>query len=104
MEKYSTTNSGFMEVMAPAQGLSLHFNQRSKWCKEGFQFSVNDVVLIKDDNTPPTKWLMGRIVATYPGKDNITRVVKVKTTKNEIIRPVVKLVKLPVKRNEESAK
>lgn len=72
-------------------------NQRSKWSKEGPRFVVDDIVLLKEENLPPSRWIMGRIIDVFPGKDGIIRVVKVKTTQSELIRPVVKLVKLPVK-------
>ncbi|XP_026741898.1 uncharacterized protein LOC113503951 [Trichoplusia ni] len=38
--------------------------------------SFGDVGLtIKEDDLPPSRWLMGRIVDKHPGDDNITRVV-----------------------------
>ena len=41
---------------------------------------VDDIVVLQDDNLVPTRWPLGRIVKTYPGKDSLVRVVDVKTT------------------------
>ncbi|GFW25568.1 5'-3' exoribonuclease 2 [Trichonephila clavipes] len=46
------------------------FQQRPKWLLPTKNFQVNDLCLIKDDNLPPTRWKMGRIVQLYPGLDN----------------------------------
>ncbi|XP_076638833.1 uncharacterized protein LOC143350692 [Colletes latitarsis] len=62
---------------------------RKKWhhattsiVKEGM------LVMLKDDNTPPLHWPMGRIIAIHPGEDGIIRVVTVKTTHGEYKRNV----------------
>ncbi|GFT08111.1 integrase catalytic domain-containing protein [Trichonephila clavipes] len=54
--------------------------QRPKWLLPTKNFQVNDFCLIKDDNLPPTRWKMSRIVQLYPGLDNNVRVVNVKTS------------------------
>ena len=50
-----------------------------------------DPVLVTNEITPPGKWPVGIVNATYPGKDNLTRVVDVKTTTTTLKRPIVKL-------------
>lgn len=42
---------------------------RQKWYKPGEELKVNYLVIIIDDNMPPAKWLMGRVVGIHPGKD-----------------------------------
>ncbi|CAG9103885.1 unnamed protein product [Plutella xylostella] len=42
---------------------------RTKWRTSTKNMAVDDVVLIKDDNLPPGKWALGRIVAVHPGQD-----------------------------------
>lgn len=74
--------------------------QRPKWLKPQPQPEIGNLVLIKDERLPPSKWNMGRITATFPGKDNQTRVVKLKTQNGEINRPITKLCFLPVHHNE----
>ena len=69
---------------------------RKKWFTDGPEFKVGNLVLLAEDNERPLQWKTGRIIEVYPGNDSIVRVVKVKTTTGEYIRPVAKLRKLPV--------
>lgn len=69
--------------------------QRPKWLKIEDQPKIGDLVLIKDDNVPPTKWSLARVVDTYPGTDNLVRVVKLKIPNGEIKRPITKICLLP---------
>ena len=57
---------------------------------------IGDLVLLVEDNQAPLQWKTGRIQETYPGNDDIVRVVKVKTATGQLIRPVAKLRKLPL--------
>lgn len=54
----------------------------------------DDLVIVKDDNTPPTKWIMGRVKELHLGQDNRCRVVTVKTATGVLKRPIAKLVLL----------
>lgn len=56
---------------------------------------VGDLVFIKDETTPPSQWLMGRITETFPGSDGLTRSVKLRTMKDELKRPITKICLLP---------
>jgi hypothetical protein len=69
---------------------------RSKWQYPTRNLEVDDVVLIKEDNIPPAKWALGRILETHPGADGRVRVVTLKTKTNIIKRPVPKLSRLPM--------
>ncbi|KAJ8910205.1 hypothetical protein NQ315_014376 [Exocentrus adspersus] len=75
----------------------LQLQTRSKW-KTTFQnqLKAGGLVLIKEDGVPPLKWLLGRIVETFPGADGIIRAASVKTTSGVYKRPAVKLCVLPV--------
>lgn len=77
-------------------------NQRTKWKSNKANLKINDIVLIQGENLPPSKWLMGKIVKCYPGKDNISRVFDVKTQHGILQRPAVKLCILPVIESEAS--
>ncbi|XP_043865270.1 uncharacterized protein LOC122757385 [Drosophila mojavensis] len=44
-------------------------NVRHKWTKPSPSISIGDMVLIHEDNVPSQKWIMGRITATIPGRD-----------------------------------
>ncbi|KAL0810597.1 hypothetical protein ABMA28_010714 [Loxostege sticticalis] len=56
----------------------VNLNQRYKWSVKQSEPNINDVVIIKEDNIPPCKWLLGKIVSLHKGPDNLTRVVTVK--------------------------
>lgn len=43
--------------------------QRTKWQKPEQNLMVNNIVVARDENLPPTLWLLGRIVAVHPGPD-----------------------------------
>ncbi|XP_036322129.1 uncharacterized protein LOC118736136 [Rhagoletis pomonella] len=69
---------------------------RSKWFAERPNIDNNSRVIIQEDNLPPQKWHLGRIINCIPGKDSKTRVVDIRTSKGCIRRPVHKLAPLPV--------
>jgi hypothetical protein len=54
------------------------------------------LVIVKEDNQPPSNWLLGRVIKLHPGRDNITRVVSIKTQHGVLVRPIVKLAILPI--------
>lgn len=70
--------------------------RRSKWGKDGTQPRIDDMVLVKDDRSPPNRWLLGRIVAVYPGTDSVNRVADVRTTTGTIRRAFNRLCPLPM--------
>lgn len=71
--------------------------QRTKWKIGSEAIKVGVLVLLKDDNLPPARWLTGRIQDIHPGVDNITRVVTVKCSNGAIIkRAVTKVCILPM--------
>lgn len=67
---------------------------RNKWTNSNPNVAVNALVLVHEDNIPPQKWLMGRIVQTINGRDGRIRVADIKTTKGVIRRPIHKLALL----------
>lgn len=46
------------------------------------------MVLIKHDALPPSKWQLGSIFKSYPGKDGQIRTVRVKTATSEADRRI----------------
>lgn len=75
----------------------LRFQQRTKWKQSGgAQPFEGQMVIIRDDQLPPLRWLMGRIVAVHPGKDGVVRVATVRTQTGEIKRAIAKLCALPI--------
>lgn len=70
--------------------------QRGKWCNKTRNIQKGDIVLIKEDNLGPMKWPLGKVLEVHPGKDDLVRVVTVKTQHSTYKRPITKLVLLPV--------
>jgi len=69
---------------------------RSRWTTKSENITINQMVLIKDNSSPPLSWRMGLITELLSGADGVVRVVKVNTKLGVLTRPVVKLVLLPV--------
>ncbi|XP_035907317.1 uncharacterized protein LOC118510037 [Anopheles stephensi] len=60
------------------------------------KLEVNQLVIVKEDNTPPAVWPKGRITALHPGKDGVVRVVTLRVgTGKEIVRAVSRIALLP---------
>lgn len=74
---------------------SMHYLQRlhsiSKWHHPSNIIKVGSLVLLTDERLPPTKWPLARVIKLHPGKDNLTRVVTLKTPTTELVRPIAKL-------------
>lgn len=68
---------------------------RPKWTSHRPDPKIGDMVLVKEDETPPLKWPLARITDVIPGKDGRIRSVQVKTTSGQYVRPIVKIVPLP---------
>lgn len=68
----------------------------SKWTKERPSLEVGAMVLIKDELTPPAKWPLGRVLKVFPDERNCVRVLEVKNVNGQYLRPIHKLVLLPV--------
>lgn len=75
--------------------------QRKKWLKERDHFKVGQMVLIGEENQPPARWLLGRIIELIPSKDGLVRSVVIKTQRSKLTRPVQKIVILPVATEEQ---
>ncbi|KYN28165.1 Epidermal retinol dehydrogenase 2 [Trachymyrmex cornetzi] len=72
-------------------------NQRLKWKSSGSRkIAIDHLVLIKEDNSPPLSWPIGRVLKIHPGKDNIICVVTIKTIAGVYKRNVRSLAILPI--------
>ncbi|XP_051170292.1 uncharacterized protein LOC127287411 [Leptopilina boulardi] len=72
-------------------------NIKNKWYNgQSEDIKVGRLVTVRDDNLPPLRWVLGRIIEVFPGEDNIVRVVKIKTSSGEYMRAVKKLAPLPI--------
>ncbi|GFW92235.1 integrase catalytic domain-containing protein [Trichonephila clavipes] len=68
---------------------------RHKWQFEKENVTPNSMVILKDENLPPCKWTMGRILEIVKGSDGKVRVVKVKTPQSIFKRGISKICLLP---------
>ncbi|XP_036342367.1 uncharacterized protein LOC118751661 [Rhagoletis pomonella] len=73
-----------------------HLQSRPKWCNQQPNLRVNDLVIVKDDRLPPNQWLLGRIVDTHTGSDDLVCVVTVRTKNGNYKRCVSKISRLPI--------
>ncbi|XP_041451926.1 uncharacterized protein LOC121405330 [Drosophila obscura] len=70
--------------------------QRAKWRTPQPSIQVNDIVCIKDENLPPLKWPLARVIDIIAGADGTVRVAVLRTPSGTTRRAVNKLCVLPV--------
>lgn len=70
-------------------------HKRYKWKFPERNLQINDLVVIRHEQLPPTSWKLGRVIKTHPGDDGQVRVVDIRTEQGDVRRPVTKLVVLP---------
>lgn len=73
--------------------------QKTKWTLRKPNIEVNDLVMLKDENLPPLKWPLARVVEVCRGDDGCVRVATVKSMDGIFKREITKLCKLPVESN-----
>lgn len=71
--------------------------QRTKWKTNSDDIKLDSLVVIKEDNMPPLKWRLGRIVRVYTGKDGISRVADIRTAAGVTKRAFSKICPLPLR-------
>ncbi|XP_043482132.1 uncharacterized protein LOC122511132 [Leptopilina heterotoma] len=69
---------------------------RPKWHFVRSPVKINDLVVIKNENLPPSKWALGRVTKVHAGRDGLVRTATLKTASGMLTRPVVKLCILPI--------
>ncbi len=70
---------------------------RRKWQKPYRNVSVDDIVLLIDDNTPRNSWALARVVGVDRDEDGYVRKAEVATSNSIYRRPVHKLIPLVTK-------
>jgi len=73
-----------------------NLQSRVKWKERQNNLKINDLVLLKDENLPPSKWKTGRIVDIHVGKDDLVRLVTIRTATGICKRAINRLCKLPI--------
>ncbi|XP_062141930.1 uncharacterized protein LOC133849957 [Drosophila sulfurigaster albostrigata] len=75
----------------------LGLQARAKWDQLQPNLQVGELVVVAEDNQPPMQWMVGRVVAVYPGADGAVRVADVRTSTGGLFkRPIHKLAPLPI--------
>ncbi|XP_058449169.1 uncharacterized protein LOC131429138 [Malaya genurostris] len=70
---------------------------RTKWTRQMDNIAIGTMVLVKEDNLPPLKWRIGRVVHIFKADDGNIRVVMVKTQDGEYRRAISKICVLPIR-------
>lgn len=52
----------------------------------------NDLVLVRQETTPPARWPLARVIDVHSGHDRLPRVVTLRTTTTTLKRPIAKLI------------
>lgn len=73
--------------------------QRPKWATRKKDLKVDDLVILKNENMPPSMWALCRVHELHPGKDLLVRVVTLRTATGFLKRPISKLCALPISDN-----
>ncbi|XP_031639935.1 uncharacterized protein LOC116351917 [Contarinia nasturtii] len=103
MQHVKTAKSLFNALQAQIQGFwtqwsqdYLHtLTQRPKWREAQANIMKGQLVLIKNENMPPTYWAMARVIEVNASQDTKVRSVKLKTQNTILERSVRKLCILP---------
>ena len=64
---------------------------RSEWKNKQRNLQIGDLVLLTEPNLPRREWITGKVIETFPGKDNLVRVAMVRTSSGEFTRAVHQL-------------
>ncbi|XP_075151138.1 uncharacterized protein LOC142225249 [Haematobia irritans] len=62
-----------------------NLQRRYKWKVEQKNLKEGDLVVVKEDNSPPTEWRLGRVTKVYHGHDSKVRVAEIRTENGAIL-------------------
>ncbi|XP_075157917.1 uncharacterized protein LOC142231184 [Haematobia irritans] len=62
-----------------------NLQRRYKWKVEQKNLKEGDLVVVKEDNLPPTEWRLGRVTKVYHGHDSKVRVAEIRTENGAIL-------------------
>ena len=68
-----------------------HIGSQQKWFFPTENLKVGDVVMVFDPSTARKEWKVGRIECTYPGRDQLVRVVDVRVGDKLLKRSVTRI-------------
>lgn len=70
--------------------------RRTKWKASNGSLSKGALVILKEENLPPSDWRLGRIMEIHPGADGIGRVATIQTARGMLKRSFSKICPLPL--------
>lgn len=70
--------------------------QRTKWKYGSTSLKPGQLVILREDNTPPLCWPLARIKEVHPGSDGVVRAATVTISKGSYKRPTTRLCPLPL--------
>ncbi|GFU48806.1 integrase catalytic domain-containing protein [Nephila pilipes] len=76
--------------------------QYEKKMRNSKPLEIGDVVLISSDNTKRLDWSSGKVIELFTSPGGNIRLIKLKTEKGKILRPVLRLYSLEVRGHERS--
>ncbi|XP_062556585.1 uncharacterized protein LOC134221410 [Armigeres subalbatus] len=76
-----------------------NLHNRTKWTRQRNNIAVGTMVVLKEENLPPLKWQLARVVEVHPGSDGNIRVVTVRTKDGSYQRAISKICVLPIRNN-----
>jgi len=95
---------GFLpaDLLVPMEGRIFNIQQHSKWRTPKLGLVVDDLVLVKDENLPPMKWPLARVIELLFGGDGVAQVAVLKTASGVTRRAINKLCLPPLKDDVET--
>ncbi|XP_036140825.1 uncharacterized protein LOC118644954 [Monomorium pharaonis] len=75
--------------------------QRTKWKTGGPSLKPGQLVIVREDATPPLCWPLARVKEVHPSSDGVVRSATIQTNKDLYKRPATRLCPLPFD-NEDS--
>jgi len=75
---------------------------RSKWSKLPPNIKINDLVIVRNPQLPPSRWELARVVQVHPGSNGHVRVVTLHTACSHYKRPITQICKLPVSSEKDA--
>ena len=67
---------------------------RAKWNKPTKSLTINDMVLVKDDNLTRLQWKLGRVIEVYTRRDGVVSSLKIKPSETTLFQSTNKSCKL----------
>jgi hypothetical protein len=75
---------------------------RNKWSTSPANIKINDLVIVRNPQLPPSQWELARIIQVHPGSDSHIRVVTIRTVCGHYKQPITQICKLPVSSEKDA--